>query len=268
MNQPKLLRNFTHITIPAEIWLRKGLSIQAKALWAEMRSLHCKEKGGCYASDEYLMEFMDLKRSRLHEIYKELKEAGLMEIVSNDGRGTVKRAIVPQTVYVETGQQISGKPDTTVPENRIDTYSNSKVEILLLPPTSRESKMDTPLYTEEEEELLDKKFKERGSKAPKINGKKRVDAWKRAVIEDVREEIKAKNEIEDECGQRKLDHSHNCLRAIEVYKEYKEGGWKGKMDVRDDFSLKYKYKEIDDILSPLESKEDWSERIKMWRRKQ
>ncbi len=121
-------RNFTHLVIPAEIWLRRDLSIQCKALWAEIRSLHDKNAGGCYASDEYLMEFMGLKRSRLHEIYKELKDKNLLEIVSFDGRRTIRRAIVPETEYIESpdtsnppsGQQPSGKPDTSNPENRID----------------------------------------------------------------------------------------------------------------------------------------------------
>jgi len=117
-----LLRNFTHITIPAEIWLRRDISIQGKALWAELRSLHSKEKGGCYASDEYLCEFMGLKRSRLHELYKELKDSSLMEVVSFNGRLTVRRAVVPPVEYQEqTGQQVSGKPDTSYPENRTAT---------------------------------------------------------------------------------------------------------------------------------------------------
>ena len=112
-----LTRNFTHVTIPAEIWLRKDISMQAKCLWAELRSLHDSQRGGCFASDEYLMEFIGLKRSRLHEIFKELKDVGLLETVSFNGRTTVRRAIVPEVEYV-TGQQLSGKPDTSNPENR------------------------------------------------------------------------------------------------------------------------------------------------------
>jgi 6-pyruvoyl-tetrahydropterin synthase len=112
-----LLRNFTHITIPAEIWLRQDISLQAKCLWAEMRSLHDKEKGGCYASDEYLSQFLGLKRSRLQEVIKELKDASLLVVVSFNGRQTIRRAIVPETEY-QTGQQLSGKPDSSHPENR------------------------------------------------------------------------------------------------------------------------------------------------------
>lgn len=112
-----LLRAFTHLTIPAEIWLRKDISIQAKCLWAELRSLHDKEKGGCFASEDYLMEFLSLGRSRLYEILKELKDACLMEVVGCDGRNTTRRAIVPEVEY-QSGQQLSGKPDSPSPESR------------------------------------------------------------------------------------------------------------------------------------------------------
>lgn len=121
------LRNFTHITIPAEIWLRRDISMQAKALWAEIRSLHDKEKGGCYASDEYLMEFMQLKRSRLHEVLKELKDTGLITTVSFDGRQTIRCAIVPEVEY-QTGQQVSGIPDSSLPENRTPPIRKTGLE--------------------------------------------------------------------------------------------------------------------------------------------
>jgi len=96
-------RNFTHISIPAEIWLRKDISMQAKCLWAELRSLHDKERGGCYASDEYLCEFIQLQRRRLYVLLKELKDAGLLESRS-DGRRSIRRAIVPEVEY-ESAQQ-------------------------------------------------------------------------------------------------------------------------------------------------------------------
>lgn len=106
-----LLRNFTHITIPAEIWLRRDISIQAKALWAELRSLHCKERGGCYASEEYLCAFMQLQRRRLYKIFKELKDSGLMEVISCNGKQTIRRAIVPEVIY--KNDQVSAQQQCT-----------------------------------------------------------------------------------------------------------------------------------------------------------
>ena len=120
------VRNFTHLIIPAEIWLRKDISIQAKALWAEIRSMHDKKTGACFASDEYLMEFMQIKRSRLHEVLAELKKVGLLQIISFDGRKAHRRAIVPETEYIEeTGRQPSGIPDQeniSNPENRTPEF--------------------------------------------------------------------------------------------------------------------------------------------------
>lgn len=121
-------RRFTHLIIPAEIWLHENLSMQAKCLWAEIFSLSKTERGGCYASDDYLCSFMQLKRSRLHEILKELRDAGLLVNINFDGRRTVRRALVPEIKYENhemTGQQESGKPDTSNPENRTPNVRDS-----------------------------------------------------------------------------------------------------------------------------------------------
>ena len=109
-------RSFQGIWIPKEIWLNANLSIQAKCLWAEIQSLHCKDRGGCYASDSYLMEFMGIRSSRLQEIIKELKDANLVEKVSFDGRQRVLKALTPPE---ETGEQLPTIPGSTHPENRV-----------------------------------------------------------------------------------------------------------------------------------------------------
>lgn len=103
-------RGFKGIWIPREIWLNERLSIQAKALWAEIDSLHDDEQGGCFAPDEYLMTFLGLKLSRLHEVLKELKVTGYLEVINFNGRTRVMRAILPKK------QAISS--EGRVPENR------------------------------------------------------------------------------------------------------------------------------------------------------
>ncbi len=116
----KMNREFKGIWIPREIWLHPILSIQAKVLWAEIDSLNDESRGGCYASDDYLIEFMGVKVSRLHEIMKELKDAGFLEKVSFNGRNRIIRAIHPKEVELKivTGNQGSGKPEGCIPENR------------------------------------------------------------------------------------------------------------------------------------------------------
>lgn len=109
-------RDFKGIWIPREIWLNKNLSIQAKALWSEIWSLHDRESGGCYASNEYLCEFLDIKLSRLKEIMKELRDNGYIIDISFDGRQRIIRANLPEPDY--GGQQPAGKPTPPQPENR------------------------------------------------------------------------------------------------------------------------------------------------------
>jgi len=88
-------RDFKGIWIPKEIWLNPKLSITAKSLWAEIHSLFSKERGGCYASNEYLADFLDVKTRRLGQLMKQLKDSGLLEQVSFNGRQRILKAIVP-----------------------------------------------------------------------------------------------------------------------------------------------------------------------------
>ncbi len=87
-------RDFKGIWIPREIWL-SNFSCQEKCLWAEIHSLFDREKGGCFASNEYLSEFLGVKERRLQEMLSNLKYQGWLVQVSFDGRNRVIRAIVP-----------------------------------------------------------------------------------------------------------------------------------------------------------------------------
>ncbi len=93
-------RDFKGIWIPREIWLAEGLAPTEKILWAEIHSLHNREKGGCYASNDYLCEFMGVKERRLQEMIANLKAYGLVVHVSFDGRERVMKAITPPDGFV------------------------------------------------------------------------------------------------------------------------------------------------------------------------
>lgn len=166
-----LIRNFTHLVIPAQIWLRRDISLQAKALWAEFYSLHDPESGGCYASDEYLMEFMGLKRRRLYEILAELKKKNLLESVSFDGRRSVRKAILLDSENSISAQQQCGKMHNKSAENRIakvrdpalpPIYSkeDNKDNISLQKPSTKEPKIEREVFgshvrlTKEEHQVL------------------------------------------------------------------------------------------------------------------
>lgn len=90
-----LARDFKGIWIPKEIWLHPKLSLQAKALWAEIHSLYSEKHGGCYASNEYLAEFLGVKERALQYILKELRDNILLEDVSFNGRQRIFKALDP-----------------------------------------------------------------------------------------------------------------------------------------------------------------------------
>jgi len=93
------LRDFKGIWIPKEIWLVPDLSKMAVLLWSEIHSLYMTKHGGCYASNDYLCEFMGFKERQLQKYLLELKKKGLLEQVSYNGRFRILKAIVPPAEY-------------------------------------------------------------------------------------------------------------------------------------------------------------------------
>lgn len=86
-------RDFKGIWIPREIWLCEGLSAMEKCLWAEIDSLYSKEKKGCYASNEYLANFMGVKERTVRDALCKLRQLKLIEDVSFNGRERVIKAL-------------------------------------------------------------------------------------------------------------------------------------------------------------------------------
>lgn len=160
-----LLRNFKYLTIPSCIWLRKDLSIQARALWAELHSLHNEERDGCFASDEYLMEFMGLQRRRLYELYKELKDKNLLKVTSN-GRTSIRKALMPS-------EEMCALQKCTIPHSRSAEKCTADMQNSALPPYIEERKDNKDIHTPKipigshvklKQEDLDKLYKDHGKK--------------------------------------------------------------------------------------------------------
>jgi hypothetical protein len=95
-------RDFKGIWIPKEIWL-SDLSCQEKCLWSEIHSLYCSEKDGCFASNEYLCDFIGVKERRLQEMIANLKKDGWLIQVGFDGRIRTLKAIIPVKINVWQG---------------------------------------------------------------------------------------------------------------------------------------------------------------------
>jgi hypothetical protein len=87
MNNPP--RDFKGIWIPAEIWLSKNFTIFEKTLFSELHSLDGPD--GCYASNQYLMDFFDVKERKLQDGLAKLKAYGYVWEESFDGRTRILR---------------------------------------------------------------------------------------------------------------------------------------------------------------------------------
>ncbi len=124
-DEKKIKRDFKGIWIPKEIWLFEGLTIAEKALWAEIDSLYDEEKGGCYASNEYLCKFNGVKLRVLQRMIANLKAKGLIEQVAFDGRERIIKAVVPQRVSYQTCQICHGRDE----ENDTHIIKNINKEI-------------------------------------------------------------------------------------------------------------------------------------------
>jgi len=158
-------RDFKGIWIPKEIWLHENLSLQAKCLWAEIWSLHDPEKGGCFASDEYLMNFLGLGLSRFKEVLKELRDIGLVKNVSFDGRVRTMKAMQPfLKEEKEDENQLAGKPATGQPENRLPHGRKTGYPTIIENKEEKKDKIIRPDCVLVLTDLFLKKLKERNPK--------------------------------------------------------------------------------------------------------
>jgi len=71
-------RAFKGVWIPAEIWLNENLSLQEKAVLAEIDSF-CSRYEGCYASNEHFAKFIGVSTRRIRDILKSLEDKQLIE---------------------------------------------------------------------------------------------------------------------------------------------------------------------------------------------
>lgn len=71
-------RAFKGVWIPAEIWLNGNLSLQEKAVLAEIDSF-CSRYESCYASNEHFANFIQVGERRIQKILKSLESKGFIE---------------------------------------------------------------------------------------------------------------------------------------------------------------------------------------------
>lgn len=153
----KMSRDFKGIWIPREICLAQGLSAIEKLLWAEIDSLYNEEKKGCFASNEYLADFMGVKERTIRDALCKLRQLQLIEDVSFNGRERVIKALPAGADFSRrlaewrlAAMQTGGNPPCRVAEIRQsplyrDTSLDSSIETTTTtPPNSGEEKPKNP----------------------------------------------------------------------------------------------------------------------------
>lgn len=97
---------FTGIFIPAEILEMENLTPLEQMLVSWIDALHSKEYGGCFASNEYLAQKLRVKENTIAKAITNLRQLGLIEDISFNGRHRVIRAKIAE--YVEKCQSKAG----------------------------------------------------------------------------------------------------------------------------------------------------------------
>lgn len=92
-------RDFKGVWIPKEIWLAKDLSLQEKGLLVEIDSLSNTERG-CFASNEYLADFLGLSKERARKVISSLVSKGFVssEIEYKEGTKEIAKRWLKTTI--------------------------------------------------------------------------------------------------------------------------------------------------------------------------
>lgn len=85
---------FTGIFIPVEVLELDSLSQGEMILLSWIHALYCKEAGGCFASNAYLAEKLKVKENTIVKQICKLRELGLVEDVSFNGRTRILKACI------------------------------------------------------------------------------------------------------------------------------------------------------------------------------
>lgn len=112
-------RDFKGIWIPKEIWLNEELTMLEKVIFVEIDSLD--NENHCIASNQYFAEFCNCSESKVSKSIKKLKELGMIEEVTFDGRHrkirVVKNNIQDSKKYYADQQKVQA--------NNIDNKTNN-----------------------------------------------------------------------------------------------------------------------------------------------
>lgn len=157
LNQEKPQRNFKGIWIPREVWLHPNLNTQQKCLLAEIVSLEGDE--GCYASNEYFMNFFKCSKEKIQKDLQVLKKEKLIWIDRMTGRMRFIKTVHPRGVknYTPEVSKITPPYNNKVYNKEI----SSKEDIKKNARTSIEKKKKRATHvdtTDSEHQKLEEKY--------------------------------------------------------------------------------------------------------------
>lgn len=129
-------RDFKGIWIPKEVYLNKELNWTDKILLVEIHSLDNED--GCFASNEYFSEFLDVSTTTISKSISKLISYGYMYIESFDGRKRVLKTNIDFNLiskqndnlkadFKKTSKQSKSKLKSSIEENLIynNTFNNT-----------------------------------------------------------------------------------------------------------------------------------------------
>jgi len=102
---------FTGIFIPVEILEYPNISWSEKLLISWIDALYDEEKGGCYASNDYLASRLGVASNTIAKSLGNLRKAGLLEDVHFDGRERVIRALIGTFIDKKRSRASESKAD-------------------------------------------------------------------------------------------------------------------------------------------------------------
>lgn len=113
-------RDFKGVWIPREIWLNEELTLIEKVILIEIDSLD--NENHCIASNEYLAKFCRCSEWKVSTAITKLKELGLIEVVSFDGRHRVLKSCLWKfkNETLENPKSTVGKPNAINIDNNIE----------------------------------------------------------------------------------------------------------------------------------------------------
>jgi DNA-binding transcriptional ArsR family regulator len=113
-------RNFLGVWLPKEVYLDKNLSWTEKILYVEIQSLD--NENGCFASNEYFAEFLDVSTTTISLSISKLKKLGYVECVSFDGRKRILKSAF-KTGEKQHLRKLKGRVKENLKHNNTDNNS-------------------------------------------------------------------------------------------------------------------------------------------------